>query len=343
MKASFFRLSSGWLSALLLIVLLSTPGLAQQTAPSGRAQDAGTGADRTCYGSFDAATRDNEAFNRTFRHECVGVRDVRMHYVVGGQGEPLVLLHGWPQTWYEWFEIMPALAERYTVIAVDLPGLGDSEGSPVSYDKRTLAGYVHDLVSNELGYDRINLVAHDIGAGVGYQYAAQFPGEVERFVFMDYPLPGPGVTVDELSAGFWHFAFHRVEEVPELLTAGQEYEYLEHWYPEVAASPDAISEEAVTEFARTYSDPNKMSGGFDLYRTLDEDAEDNTRSARTTLEMPVLVMSASIWPEDLVAGTVRPVAENVQAVTVPNAGHWLSEENPEFVIEELLRFLDGGS
>lgn len=272
-----------------------------------------------------------------------------MHYVTGGEGEgpPLVMLNGWPQTWYEWVEVMPALAEERTVIAVDLPGLGDSEGEPPSYDKKTLARYVHGLVAEELGYSRVNLVGHDLGAGVAYQYAAQNPDEVERVVHMDYPLPGPAIDAAQYEDLSWHLALHYEEGLPETLTEGREREYLSYFYPEVAASPESISEEAIDEYARTYSQPGKMSAGFELYRTLDEDTEDNKRSAGTPLEMPVLVMTGTSGPayedtdaEGFTTGTVRAVASDVSSVGVPDAGHWLAEENPEFVADRILRFLD---
>ena len=291
-------------------------------------------------------------FDPSFEHGTADVNGVRMHYVTngeaggeaGGEGPPLVLLHGWPQTWYEWAEVMPALAEEHTVIAVDLPGLGDSEGEPPSYDKRTLARYVHGLVSEELGYDSINLGAHDLGAGVGYQYAAQYPDEVREYAHMDYPLPGPAIDAAQYEDLSWHIALHRQEGLPEALTEGREREYLERFYPQVAAAPDSIPEEAVGEYARTYSQPGKMSAGFELYRTLDEDTEDNIESAKKPLEMPVLVMSGTAGPYEgtdagkFTAGTVRAVASDVSSVGVPDAGHYLPEENPEFVADELLRF-----
>lgn len=180
-------------------------------------------------------------FDPSFEHVTADVDGVRMHYVTGGEGPPLVLLHGWPQTWYEWVEVIPALAEEHTVIAVDLPGLGDSEGEPPSYDKKTLARYVHGLVAEELGYSRVNLVAHDLGAGVAYQYAAQNPDEVEGVVHMNYPLPGPAIDAAQFEDLSWHLALHREEGLPETLTEGREREYLEYFYPEVAASPDSIS------------------------------------------------------------------------------------------------------
>jgi pimeloyl-ACP methyl ester carboxylesterase len=120
-----------------------------------------------------------------------------MHYVTGGTGEPLVLLHGWPQSWYAWRGIMPTLAERYTVYALDLPGLGDSDGAPPSYDKANLARYVHGVLADELSLRAVNLVGHDLGAGVGFQYAAQYPDEVMTYAHLDYPLPGPALSAEQ--------------------------------------------------------------------------------------------------------------------------------------------------
>jgi pimeloyl-ACP methyl ester carboxylesterase len=214
-----------------------------------------------------------------------------MHYVTGGSGPPLVLLHGWPQSWYEWRGILPALAQRYTVYAVDLPGLGDSEGVPPSYDKATLALYVHGLIGDELGLRDINLVAHDLGAGVGFQYAAQFPDEVARYAHLDYPLPGPALSATEFRTFSWHLAFHGQERVPEAVVADDVREYLELFFPQVAhggasfggtRTDPPFTPAQIDEFARTYSRPQVLTGGFELYRTLDEDERDNTAAAPIT-------------------------------------------------------------
>lgn len=163
---------------------ISKAGSARPTAAATPSATAGTGASPAPQqsglptpgsASFDSATRHDVAFNRQFRHEFATVDGVRMHYVTGGTGAPLVLLHGWPQSWYEWRGNIPELAKKYTVYAVDLPGLGDSQGSPTSYDKATLARYVHGLIAGKLGLNHIRLVAHDLGAGVGFQYAVQYP------------------------------------------------------------------------------------------------------------------------------------------------------------------------
>ncbi|MGP4114932.1 alpha/beta fold hydrolase [Streptomyces sp. 4N509B] len=297
--------------------------------------------------AFDSATRDDAEFNRLFRHEFADVDGVRMHYVTGGTGEPLVLLHGWPQSWYAWRGIMPALAERYTVYALDLPGLGDSEGAPPSYDKATLARYVHGLLADELGLDDVNLVGHDLGAGVGFRYAARYPDEVARYAHLDYPLPGPGLSADQYRSLSWHLAFHDQDAFPEALVTDDVREYLALFFPYVAhggasfggsGARSPFTEEQIDEFARTYSRPQVLTGGFELYRTLGQDERDNAEGAPVTV--PTMLMTA----EGLLAptrATLEPlVARLTRAVEVPGAGHWLSEENPEFVTDELLAFFD---
>lgn len=246
------------MAALVLTSACATgAGLAPGAPPSRPVAEAGAAA-------FDSATREDAEFNRQFRHEFAEVDGVRMHYVTGGTGPPLVLLHGWPQSWYAWREIMPALAERYTVFALDLPGLGDSEGAPHGYDKATLARFVHGLLADELGLREVNLVGHDLGAGVGFQYAAQFPYEVTRYAHLDYPLPGPGLSAAQYESFSWHIGFHDQDTVPEPVVADDVRDYLALFYPSVAyggesfGGPGAESpftDAQVNEFARTYAGP----------------------------------------------------------------------------------------
>jgi pimeloyl-ACP methyl ester carboxylesterase len=298
----------------------------------------------------DSATRGDAEFHRLFRHETAEVDGVRMHYVTGGAGEPLVLLHGWPQSWYAWRGIMPALAERYTVYALDLPGLGDSEGAPPGYDKATLARFVHGLLADELGLRAVHLVGHDLGAGVGFQYAAQYPGEVLTYAHLDYPLPGPALTAAQYRSLSWHMAFHDQDGFPEAVVADDVREYLALFYGYVAhggtsfGGPGAappFSDAEIDEFARTYQRPQVLTGGFELYRTLEQDERDNVAAAPITV--PVLLMTAEgLLP--FTRSTAEPRMSRItRAVEVPGAGHWLPEENPAFVTAELLAFLADGA
>lgn len=302
----------------------------------------------TAAAGYDSATREDAEFDRQFRHGFADVDGLRMHYVTGGTGPPLVLLHGWPQSWFAWRDIMPALAKDHTVYALDLPGLGDSEGVPSGYDKATLARYVHDLLAERLGLGEVSLVGHDFGAGVGFSYAAQFPDEVVRYAHLDYPLPGPALSAAQYETFSWHIAFHDQDTFPETVVADDVREYLALFYPYAAyggtsfGGPGAASpftEAEVDEYARTYSRAEVLSGGFELYRTLDQDERDNIAAAPITV--PTMLMTA----ESLLASarpTVEPrMSDITRAVEVPGAGHWLMAENPEFVTAELLAFLAG--
>jgi pimeloyl-ACP methyl ester carboxylesterase len=296
---------------------------------------------------YAAATRGDPEFEQTFRHEFADIDGVRMHYVTGGSGTPVVLIHGWPQTWYGWWEIMPALAEHHTVYAVDLPGLGDSTGSPTRYDKATLARYIHTLIADRLEIRDARVVGHDFGAAVAFQYAHQFPADTARLGYLDLPLPGPAIDAPTYRSMSWHIAFHSQRRVPEAVVGDDVREYLALFYPQVSFGGTAFggttdrspfTEAEIDEYARTYSRPEVLTGGFELYRALDQDVRDTGAAPPT--QVPALLMTAQ-GQLDPVRATVAPYMSNiVRAVDVPNAGHWLVEENPRFVTAELLRFLD---
>ncbi|MBB5079030.1 alpha/beta fold hydrolase [Nonomuraea endophytica] len=296
--------------------------------------------------AYSVATRNDPQFTSTFRHEFADVNGVRMHYVAGGSGPPVVLLHGWPQTWYGWWPIMPELAKHHTVYAVDLPGLGDSTGSPTGYDKATLARYVHTLMADRLGVRDASVIGHDLGAAVAFQYAAQFPADTARLGYLDLPLPGPGIDARTYRSLSWHIAFHSQPKVPETVVGNDVRDYLALFYPQVSFGGTAFggtstrspfTEAEINEYARTYSRPSALSGGFELYRSLDKDVSD--AKAAKPVRVPALVMSAQ-GQIKAIRATVSPRLTNiVRAVDVPKAGHWLIEENPQFVTKELLRFL----
>lgn len=297
---------------------------------------------------YAVATQNDTAFQTTFRHEFADANGVRMHYVAGGSGTPVVLIHGWPQTWYGWWPIMPALAEHHTVYAIDLPGLGDSTGSPTGYDKATLARYVHTLIADKLNIRDAAVIGHDLGAAVAFEYASQFPDDTARLGYLDLPLPGPAIDAATYRTLSWHIAFHSQRQVPEAIVRDDVREYLALFYPQVSFGGTAFggtsdrspfSDTEISEFARTYSRPEALSGGFELYRALDKDVRDTVAAA--SVGLPTLLMAAQ-GQVDAIRATAAPRMTNiVRAVDVPGAGHWLVEENPSFVTAELVRFLDG--
>jgi pimeloyl-ACP methyl ester carboxylesterase len=282
-----------------------------------------------------------------FSHRHALVDGLQMHYVVGGHGQRvIVLLHGWPESWYAWAEIMPALARDHTVLAVDLPGLGDSQGAPPSYDKKTLARFVHGLIADTLGYRRVDLVGHDFGAAVAFAYAGFYPQSAASLTVMDFPIAGPATDEQVLRAQLWWFGFHGVPQLPEQMVADRQRTYLSWFYDNLVAPPNRLAPKAVTEYVRTYCSPSVLHGGFELYRTLATDTSDNTSLTTTKLTLPILSMSAirsnDPNPEKAqLRQIIQPMASGpITVELVPNSGHFLAEENPGFVTSTLRAFID---
>ena len=288
-----------------------------------------------------------EIDNMTFSHHTTSVNGIQMHYVIGGQGDPVVLIHGWPETWYAWHKVMPALAKNYTVIAPDLRGLGDSSKPPTGYDGKTLAEDIHQLVT-QLGFKTIFLVGHDIGAFVVYPYAAAHPTEVKRLVVMEVPPPITGFfPPPPLAVPLWWIFFHQTPDVPEAIVQGNEMTYLSWFLHNLAYNPAAITQEAINEYVSHYSAPGGMRAGFEYYRAIPQDAIQNENYSKTNLTMPVLALGAGYIPAfggnpNTAAETgMKMLAQNVTGITVPNSGHYIAEEQPQFVIEQLAKFFTG--
>jgi pimeloyl-ACP methyl ester carboxylesterase len=264
---------------------------------------------------------------------------VQLHYVIGGHGNPVVLLHGWPETWYEWRHVMPALAKNYTVITPDLRGLGDSSKPPTGYDGKTTAEDIHQLVS-QLGFKDIFLVGHDWGAQVAYSYAAAHPNEVRRLVILDITVPGigPGQNITSL----WWFQFHMVRDIPEMLTEGHEREYLT-WFYTYTCNPTAITSQDIDEYVSHYSAPGGMRAGFEYYRALFDDVKQNIEYSKVKLPMPVLALGGKCSFGSAALDSMHMLATNVSGGIVPDSGHWIPEEQPQFLIKELANFFGGGN
>jgi pimeloyl-ACP methyl ester carboxylesterase len=281
--------------------------------------------------------------NVTFSHHTASVNGIQLHYVIGGQGDPLVLLHGFPQSWYEWRHIMPALAKNYTVIAPDLRGFGDSSKPITGYDGKTTAEDIYQLVS-QLGFNQILLVAHDVGSQTAYSYAAAHPNNVSKLVIMDFPFPG-FLPPEFGENGPWWFAFQQTPNLPEALVEGKEREYVSWFFKGLAYNPSAITEEDIDVFANHFSSPGGMRAAFEHFRAFPIDAEQNKESAKDKITMPVLVLGGDIYPAlggdfpgNLALSSTQALAVNVTGVIVPLSGHWIPEEQPEFVIKQLANF-----
>jgi len=275
-----------------------------------------------------------------FVHGTIALDQVRLHYVTCGSGDPVVLLHGWPQTWYEWRRIMPALAERYTVIAPDMRGLGDSSRPATGYDKRTVAADIYQLV-RKLGFERIFLVGHDWGGPVAYAYASAHPQDVRKLVILDVTVPGEGwekIPQVTRRGGIWHLGFHNVRDLPEALVSGRERTYLSWFYRIAGYNPTAISETEINEYVRCYSAPGGMRAGFEYYRAIFDDIDHNKENAKTKLKMPVLALGGERGLGQVPLRAMKELAENVRGGVVERSGHWIAEERPDYLIDQLLTF-----
>ena len=271
-------------------------------------------------------------------HGLARVNGVKLHYVTAGDGPPLVLLHGWPQTWYEWRDVIPDLATDYTVVAPDLRGMGDSEVPPSGYDKDTVATDVRELVGHlGFGDDRIVLVGHDWGMATAYAYAAQYREDVAALCVLEAGVPG--VHEDE-KRKLWHTRFHTVRDLPERLVAGRERLYLSWFYREGAYDPSAIDADARDEYVRCYSGAGGLRGGFEYYRAYDDDVENNQGHAEDPLEIPVLALGGAASFRELPIRDMNAVATDVEGEVVDRAGHWIPEERPEYFCERLRGFLE---
>ncbi|CAH2811102.1 MAG: hypothetical protein CBARDMAM_6343 [uncultured Caballeronia sp.] len=217
-----------------------------------------------------------------------------MHYAEGGAGPVVVLLHGWPQTWRAWRKLMPLLATDFHVIAIDTPGLGDSDVPPDSYDKRGFARHIRALV-NGLGHSRFALIGHDLGASIAYAYAQQFPAELTRLAVMDDPIPGLK-DWDTVKGKWlrWHFAFHTIPNLPEVLVTGRKLTYL-NWFYNNAFQKDAITDADARLYAAAYARPASLHAGFEYYLAFAQDAADNAAND-VSLAMPVLALGGAHSP-----------------------------------------------
>ena len=279
-------------------------------------------------------------------HHFADLGEVSLHYVTAGAGfgerPPIVLLHGWPETWYEWRHVMPRLAAAgHPVIAPDLRGLGDSSRPLEGYDKRTVSEDVFRLLTGHLGLDRWHCVGHDWGGPVTFALGAWHPEPMLTMTIIDVVIPGDGGDFSQ-GGRRWHHAFHRTPDLPEALVTGRERAYLGWFYREFAWRRDAIDAEAVDEYLRTYTEPGALRAGFAYYRNLSRDAADNRALLETgfRLPMPVLAMGGgkaesrgrATEPEE----SMRRVARDVTGVVIEESGHFVPEEQPEAVSRYIL-------
>ena len=275
---------------------------------------------------------------QTIASRTADVDGVKLHYFTAGHGPTVILLHGYAETSLMWKPIMPLLAERFTVIAPDLPGIGDSAIPADGLDMKTAAIRMHALAKS-LGVEKARVVGHDIGLMVAYAYAAQFPAEVEKLVVMDAFLPGVGQwEVVYNNPGFWHFRFNGL--TPEKLVQGRERTYFEYYWNDFAADKTrSIPEADRKAYTAAYARPGRMRAGWAYFVSFTQAAKDFAQLSQTQLTMPVLAIGGEKSLGEMLGQQMKLVAPDLTVVVLKDTGHWLLEESPKETTDALVKFL----
>jgi pimeloyl-ACP methyl ester carboxylesterase len=267
------------------------------------------------------------------------VDGVQLHYLTAGQGPAVViLLHGYAETSRMWRPIIPQLAERFKVVAPDLPGIGDSAVPAAGLDMKSAATSIHALV-RKLGVEKARVVGHDIGLMVAYAYAAQFPAETEKLIVMDAFLPGvEGGDAVYNNPNLWHFRFHG--PTPEALVKGRERMYFDYYWNDFAADQDhSLPEADRAAYAAAYARPGRMKAGWAYFTAFPQTAKDFVQLSETKLTMPVLSIGGEKSLGEVLGQQMKLVATDVTVIVLKNAGHWILEEKPEETTKALVNFL----
>ena len=267
------------------------------------------------------------------------VDGLKLHYLTAGHGpDTVLLLHGYTQTSRMWRPIMPRLAEKFTVIAPDLPGIGDSDIPKDGLDMKNAAVRMHGLVKS-LGVEKAEVVGHDIGLMVAYAYAAQFPSETTKLAVMDAFLPGvPGWEAVYNDPGIWHFRFNG--PTPEMLVKGRERIYFDYFWNDFAADKThSIPEADRVAYAAAYSRPGRMRAGWAYFVSFQQAAKDFAELSKTKLTMPVLAIGGTKANGEVLGQQMKLVATKATIVVLPDTGHWVLEEKPKMTSDALYSFL----
>jgi pimeloyl-ACP methyl ester carboxylesterase len=292
-------------------------------------------------GSVSGAPNLPAEFTDTFTSRYIDTGELRLHAVIGGEGPPLLLVHGWPENWYAWRLLMPALARSFEVIAVDQRGIGLSDKPQGGYDTGTLAD---DLVAlmGALGHERFAMVGHDTGFAIGYALAADHPDRVDRVGLAEIPGPplasaSPPVFVPApFNNRLWHIPFNRVEKVPEQLVEGREDIFFGY---EFAIQGGKLPDDVIKYYIGLVSKPGTLPGSFGFYRAFDATLAQNEARKTRRLAMPVLAIGGEASYGGHVGDAMKVLADDVQSVVIPGAGHWVAEEAPDEMLAALTAFL----
>ncbi|WP_083253929.1 alpha/beta fold hydrolase [Pandoraea sp. ISTKB] len=284
------------------------------------------------------AFADKFSFPADFRHQTIATNGAKIYVRVGGQGPAVVLLHGYGETGDMWAPLAAKLATNHTVVVPDLRGMGLSDHPSGGYDKKNEARDIAGVLDS-LHIGRVDVVAHDIGNMVAYAFAAEQPDRVTKLVLMDAPIPGVGPWEEILKSPLlWHFRFGGPDM--ERLVKGRERIYLDRFWNEFSADPKHFDEASRRHYTRFYALPGAMHSGFEQFHAFDQDVIDNNAFlAKGPLPMPVLAIGGEKSFATMMATVASAAATNVKGVVIPNAGHWLMEEQPAATMAAITEFL----
>jgi len=293
-------------------------------------------------GSVSGAPNLPAGFTGTFTSRYVDTGELRLHAVTGGEGPPLLLVHGWPQFWYQFRLIMPTLARDFSVVAVDQRGIGLSDKPQDGYDTATLA---NDLVAlmDALGHHRFALYGTDVGMPIAYALAADHPDRVDRLVVSEAPIPGvspspPLFLPPPLNAMLWHLAFNQLPKINELLVTGREDIFFGAEF-DASAGTNKLPDDTVRYYIDTLKDPDHLRGSFGFYRAIPASITQNEQRKTRRLTLPVLAIGGAESSGGGVGNTMKLTADNVQTLVIPGCGHWVAEQAPEQLLAALTTFL----
>jgi pimeloyl-ACP methyl ester carboxylesterase len=288
--------------------------------------------------SFPPRTQSQARLPTGFASKDADVDGLKLQYTMGGHGPAVVLLHGFAETSRMWMPILPVLGEKFTVIAPDLPGIGDSSIPATGINMKDAATSIHSLV-RKLGIEKARVVGHDIGLMVAYAYAAEFPSEVEKLAVMDAFLPGvEGWEPIYNSPSIWHFRFNGPK--PEALVAGREQIYFSFFWDDLAADKNRSLPEADRKaYIDAYSRPGRMRAAWQYFVSWPQTAKDFAELSRTKLAMPVLSIGGEKSLGKELGQQMKLVATNVTVIVLPDTGHWILEERPKETTQALVNFL----
>ena len=271
----------------------------------------------------------------------MSVNGTELHYVEGGEGEPLILLPGWPQTWWSYHKVMPALATKFKVIAIDIRGMGSSHKPIEGYDKKNMALDVYDLL-NKLGYHSVAIAGHDIGAHVAYSFAAQFQELTSALIMLDTPHPDPSMyslpmlPIPGLNYTYpWWVAFNQVRHLPERLLEGKMNIVIEWIFSQMLQNKESVSEFDKEVYASAYNTAEAIRASSAWYQVFGQDIMDSESYSK--LSMPVCAIGGTGY--DMLQAALQDQVEDLQLFRLDECGHFILDEQPDIITRIMIDFL----